>query len=128
MLPLPPSLPLRQPRPQKELVTAWLLVLLHDGPTHGYKLCRALRTRRLDIDASAVYRQLRKLEDDGWISSRWMRPLAGPRRRVYRLTRAGERELDELAARIVAVRDFHDEFVEAHEQVCRRRKEGRRGE
>ncbi len=98
------------------MLTAWLLLLLDDGATYGYELRRELRAHQLEIDPGTVYRRLRKLESDGWVQSRWMGSVAGPRRRFYRVTPAGRRTLDEIAGLITAVRDTHDSFLRAHEQ------------
>ena len=105
----PPAL-----RPDKELLTAWLLLLLDDGATYGYELRRELRAHQLEVDPGTVYRRLRKLESDGWVQSRWMGSVAGPQRRFYRVTPAGRRTLDAIAGLIATVRDTHDSFLQAH--------------
>lgn len=101
------------PRRHTELLTAWLLLLLDAGGTHGYQLHRALEAQRLNIDPSAVYRTLRRLERERCVESCWTDSAAGPRRRSYRLTAEGRRALDEIAARLG---DLHDTFprVRAH--------------
>ena len=117
-----PGQPAPRPlRPHKELMTAWLLLLLDGGATYGYDLRRELDAHQLSIDPSILYRTLRKLERDGWVESRWMRSVAGPRRRFYRLTPQGRRTLDEMAALITSIRDFHDTFLRAYEQAVARR-------
>jgi len=97
-------------------MTAWLLLLVRDGATYGYELRRALDEHRLDVDPATVYRVLRRLENDGRVESRWMRPVAGPRRRFYRLTGRGRRTLEEMTGLITTARDAHDDFLRAHEQ------------
>jgi PadR family transcriptional regulator PadR len=110
--------PSRPPRPHKELMTAWLLLLLDGGASYGYELRRALQAHELSIDPSVVYRTLRKLERIGWVESRWMQPVAGPRRRFYRLTRDGRRNLDEIARLIRSARDTQDAFLRAYAQIA----------
>lgn len=109
--------------PHKELRTAWLLLLLDGGASYGYELRRELDARGLKVDAGVLYRTLRKLETDGWVESRWMRPVTGPRRRFYRLTPRGRRKLDEIAALIDGIRDVHEAFLRAHERALRGRRE-----
>ena len=117
-----PDAPAPRPlRPHKELMTAWLLLLLDGGATYGYDLRRELDAHQLSIDPSILYRTLRKLERDGWVESRWMRSVAGPRRRFYRLTPTGRRTLDEMAELITSIRDFHDTFLHAHQEAVARR-------
>jgi DNA-binding PadR family transcriptional regulator len=73
-----------------------LLAVLDDGPGHGYLLRDELRRRSagtFDLLPGTLYPLLRRLESGGLVASRWQ---AGPRRRrrVYKLTEAGSRELD----------------------------------
>ncbi len=112
---LPPPPPeQRSLRPHKQLVTAWLLLLLDGNATYGYELQRALERHRVAIDSSAVYRTLRRLERNAWVESRWMPARAGPPRRLYRLTAQGRRMLAETAGLIAATRDVHDVFLQAY--------------
>ena len=73
-------------QPPRALLTAWLLLLLGREATHGYELRRQLEANGLVTDPSALYRLLRKLESDGQVESFWGERVAGPRRRLYRLT------------------------------------------
>lgn len=100
-------------RPDRGLLTAWLLLLLRDGATYGYNLRRELQVRGMKADPAAMYRMLRAYEDEGWVQSRWVASDAGPRRRIYRLTRKGRRTLEQLAGLITANRDTQDRFLSA---------------
>lgn len=115
-----PSTP-RTMRPHKEILTAWVLLMLDGGASYGYELRRELAARQLSTDPAALYRALRKLERDGWVESRWMKALAGPRRRFYRLTAKGRRNLDEIAGLISAIRDVHDTFLRSYMERLRAR-------
>ncbi len=72
-----------------------LLLLLHHGMAHGYRLVEGLSEFRLDnIDPSAVYRSLRDMEAKGWVVSTWEdEQTQGPPRRVYRLAERGDQVL-----------------------------------
>ena len=50
----------------------------------------------LDVPANTLYPLLRRLEDQGLLLSEWKHDL-GRRKRFYRVSREGERMLDELA-------------------------------
>ena len=52
----------------RELVAAWVLLLLMHGESYGYDLRRALNDQDLHPDPGAMYRLLRTLERDGWLS------------------------------------------------------------
>ena len=69
-----------------------LLVLLADGPTHGYQLLEQLPeiVGQERVDVGNVYRELRALEEDGLVASEWRGDLPGPAKRTYTLTPEGE--------------------------------------
>ena len=78
----------------KNYLMAWLLVMLADHSLHGYEITKELN-EKFDIvtDAGTVYRALRQLERDGYISSWWDPKEQGPARRFYALTEAGHTAL-----------------------------------
>lgn len=69
---------------------ASLLLLLREGPAHGYDLPGLLVPLGLGgTDRGFVYRTLRAMEADGLVASEWDQSPAGPARRVYSVTAAG---------------------------------------
>lgn len=59
---------------------------------HGYDLRRHIReitNGDLDVDAGGLYRVLRRLEDEGFVTSSWVEGDSGPQRRDYELTAEG---------------------------------------
>jgi poly-beta-hydroxybutyrate-responsive repressor len=75
----------------KNYLMAWLLVMLKDLNLHGYEIMKELRENFAVVsDPGTVYRALRQLERDGYISSWWDPKEQGPARRVYTLTDAGQ--------------------------------------
>src|SRR5271163_5262116 len=71
----------------KNYLMAWLLVMLKDLNLHGYEIMKALRENFAVVsDPGTVYRALRQLERDGYITSWWDPKEQGPARRVYTLT------------------------------------------
>jgi DNA-binding PadR family transcriptional regulator len=74
-----------------------ILAALQRGSAHGYDLRTAITemTRgEISADAGGLYRTLRRLEEDGFVTSRWVEGEAGPQRRDYSITPEGH----ELAA------------------------------
>ena len=72
-----------------------LLAALGRADQHGYALIEWLRTQSggaLDLGEGSVYPALRRLEAAGWVTSSW-RNEGGRRKRVYRLTKRGEKRL-----------------------------------
>lgn len=81
-----------------------LLLLLKEETGYGYDLAIRLKTLGIDDDSAAVYRALRSLETNRWVSSYWCTSSSGPARRMYRLTPAGE---EQLHAAVEAVAETH---------------------
>jgi DNA-binding PadR family transcriptional regulator len=73
---------------------ALILAVVAPAPVHGYALIEELKRRSggaLALPEGTVYPALHRLEGAGLLSSSWSSE--GRRRRVYRLTRKGEKEL-----------------------------------
>jgi len=78
-----------------------LMALLADGPSYGYAMVAEAERRsngRLRIRQSALYPALHSLEAEGLIAGEW-REAGGRRRRYYRLTPKGKKELARKRAR-----------------------------
>jgi PadR family transcriptional regulator PadR len=74
---------------------ALVLATVAAGPLHGYALVEELKRRSggtFDLPEGTVYPALHRLEGAGFLSSAWTQA-PGRRRRVYRLTNKGQREL-----------------------------------
>lgn len=91
-----------------------LLLLLSDGPTHGYELLERLPGLVGDerVDVGNVYRALRGLEDEGLVVSEWSAELPGPAKRTYTLTPEGAGVLEAWLASLAGLRDGIDDFVQ----------------
>ena len=77
-----------------------LLVLKEKGHSYGYELSERLGEYALTdapIERAALYRTLRTLESNGYVTSTWDTENAGPARRVYSLTKCGLVHLREWA-------------------------------
>src|SRR5271165_1466661 len=78
----------------KNYLMAWLLVMLKDLNLHGYEIMKALKENFAVVsDPGTVYRALRQLERDGYITSWWDPKEQGPARRIYTLTDNGQEAL-----------------------------------
>ena len=77
----------------KSFLQPCLLLLLKEQPGYGYDLVTRLKALGIDDDSAAVYRSLRTLEEKGAVYSYWNTSSTGPARRMYRLTPAGEEQL-----------------------------------
>jgi DNA-binding PadR family transcriptional regulator len=91
-----------------------LLVLVSDGPTHGYELLERLPAVTGDdrVDVGNVYRALRAFEDEGLVVSEWRADLPGPTKRTYTLTDQGRAVLDSWLGSLEELRDALTTFLE----------------
>jgi len=72
-----------------------LLSVLDAGPAHGYEVLTELRRRsggEFDLPEGTIYPALHRLERQHLLDSAWD-STSGRRRRVYRLTPAGSKQL-----------------------------------
>lgn len=87
-----------RPRQIRRFIEPVLLLLLQQGPLHGYGLINGIKAVGLEdypVDPSAIYRILRDLEKGDVVVSSWdQKTAAGPPKRVYQITELGERMLD----------------------------------
>ena len=93
-----------------------LLLLLHQGLSHGYALLERLDEYGLgQVDPSAVYRILRDMEEQGWVVSSWdEHETQGPPRRVYSLTAEGNNALAQWIADLEETRASIDRVLESY--------------
>jgi PadR family transcriptional regulator, regulatory protein PadR len=94
-----------------------LLVLasLSATPSHGYALIESLQQLSggaFELAEGSLYPVLHKLEHTGLVRSAWDRE-SGRRRRIYRITSAGRRELEERCRRWRVIRDAVDAVLSA---------------
>lgn len=110
------------------LVAPFLLLLLAENPGHGYQLVERLKEVGFtEGRAGSLYRELRRLEDAGLVTSHWeASQTRGPARRVYDLTTAGRRSLRACVTGAEGLTHTLAEFSDRAESVGRRRANRRR--
>ena len=73
-----------------------VLAALSGGPAHGYAVIREIHRRSggaFDLPEGTIYPALHRLEQSGLLRSHWTTGDSGRQRRVYSLTRRGQRAL-----------------------------------
>ena len=74
-----------------------ILQTLTQGPLHGFGVSRSIRARsdgELDLQDSALYQALHRMEKADWIEAEWGVSDKGRRAKYYRLTKEGHRQLE----------------------------------
>jgi PadR family transcriptional regulator PadR len=88
-----------------------LLLMLREWSSYGYELMEKMATFGLaTMNPGTVYRTLRQMEKDGIIRSSWDTSTAGPARRVYSITDAGETYLNYWANSLNQYQKMMDTF------------------
>src|SRR3954453_10086293 len=73
-----------------------LTVLSQRGPIHGYGIANAIQEiseEALRVDEGSLYPALHRMEEAGWISAEWIVTENKRRARIYRISRAGTKQL-----------------------------------
>ena len=97
----------------RNLMRPTLLLLMMEGPAHGYDLTERMGKYGIfDIDPSLIYRALRGMEEDGLITSTWdEQKTQGPPRRVYTLSQEGRDALAYYVDDLSTTRDRIDQLI-----------------
>lgn len=100
-----------------------ILLLLKEGPTHGYalvKMLAAIGIANPDMDPSPLYKSLRFFEEQGLVLSEHESGEKGPARKVYRLTDQGDKALASMASIVERVSDIVEWYLRKYEDLVER--------
>ena len=73
-----------------------VLAVLEDGPLHGYEIARRIEADSdgvLRFTLASLYPLLYRMEKRGWTTAAWETTASGVKRRSYRLTASGRKQL-----------------------------------
>jgi DNA-binding PadR family transcriptional regulator len=93
-----------------------VLAALAHGEAHGYDLARGVEEMtggEVVPDTGGLYRILRRLEVDGFVTSAWQEGDAGPQRREYTLTDDGHALLHHWLAHLEERKRGLDTLIQA---------------
>jgi PadR family transcriptional regulator PadR len=77
---------------------------------YGYDIHKKLISEGITIEAGRIYRVLNQMQKDGWLESRWAKSGKGPEKKLYKLGKKGEAELDRNL--MYAVQTIHRAYGE----------------
>ena len=78
-----------------------VLSLLAKRPLHGYEIAKQIEERTggvLRFDMASLYPMLYRFERKTWVKAEWQTLANGRRRRCYRLTASGRKQIAPLRA------------------------------
>ena len=96
----------RQDSLQGALPLLVLKILARQGPLHGYGLTaqiEGISDEILRVEEGSLYPALHRMEEAGWIKAKWLTTENKRRARVYEITSAGGKQLEEEESRWRAV-------------------------
>ena len=73
-----------------------LTILSRRGSSHGYGIANAIQElsdEALKVDEGSLYPALHRMEETGWITAEWMITENKRRARIYRISKAGTKQL-----------------------------------
>ncbi len=85
-----------------------ILQTLSHQPLHGYGIAQRIQLRSRDllrVGEGSLYPALQRLTARGFLEPEWQRSETGRRARYYRLTTAGERQLEQSLADYLRMAD-----------------------
>jgi len=88
----------RNDKLQGTLTLLVLRTLESRGPLHGYGLCEHIRevsNELLQVEEGSLYPALHRMEQDGWVSSKWIVTEKQRKAKVYAITAQGRKQLAE---------------------------------
>jgi len=95
-------------------IDAIILKTLSKGDSYGYEILKSIGTASLgeyEMKEPSLYTSLKRLEGQKFVESFWGNETQGARRKYYRLTDAGARELVEATERWERVRGIIDRLL-----------------
>ena len=105
-----------------------VLLLLAEGPSHGYDLADTLEGLLEEgrVDFGNLYRLLRSLEAEGIVASSWSDEVPGPLKRTYELTDEGTVLLATWAESLRVGQERVAAFLQRYRAVTSKPREARK--
>lgn len=95
-------------------IDAIILCVLADGDSYGYEILKDIAAKSLgeyEMKEPSLYTSLKRLEMGSFVESYWGDESQGARRKYYRITAEGMRELAESTERWRRVRTIIDRLL-----------------
>ncbi|MGM9987997.1 MAG: PadR family transcriptional regulator [Bacillaceae bacterium] len=98
-----------------------ILSLLHNRDMYGYELAKLVREKsndQFELKEGTLYLSLKRLEKNRWIESYWGDEQGpGGRRKYYKLTSLGKKELKNKVIEWQFVKKMIDSFLEGEDNI-----------
>jgi transcriptional regulator len=94
------------------------------GPLHGYRIARRIEQisgNQLALNQGTLYPALVRLEQMNWVRSKWTESETGRRVKIYALTRAGRKQLQQEEAQWQRASGIVERFLKISEDASMKR-------
>ncbi len=113
--------------PERGWIQFLLMRILYEKPMHGYQLLEEIEQRSggyHKLEPGSIYTLLRRMEERGFLESKWEKVEGGPDRRIYHLTDKGiealKMGLESIIKRKMLFEDLAKFYRENFEKTERR--------
>lgn len=105
------------------MIQPMLLLLILKKPTHGYELIQSFNALHEDeiVEPGTIYRNLRRMEKEGFVLSSWEASESGPARRKYDITEDGIKALQEAVLKLERQKQQIEDFFTEYNDLTARR-------
>ncbi|HBX22153.1 MAG TPA: PadR family transcriptional regulator [Desulfotomaculum sp.] len=102
------------------MIQPMLLLLILKKPTHGYELIQSFNALHEDeiVEPGTIYRNLRRMEKEGFVLSNWEATETGPARRNYAITRAGLKALQGAVLKLKQQKKEIEDFLTEYSDLA----------
>jgi DNA-binding PadR family transcriptional regulator len=105
-----------------KMIQPALLLLIYKKPSHGYELIQnynALDPTEM-VEPGTIYRNLRRMEKEGFVLSKWEASESGPARRQYKITGKGMAALQEVIHKLEHQKKQIEDFLDQYKKLAER--------
>ena len=96
---------------KKGVLELLVLAMLKKSDQYGYDISDAI-SQKISISAGTVYPILRKMKEDGLVTTYLSEESSGPARKYYKLTPLGLKKYDSLSKEWVSFMSITKQFLE----------------
>ena len=100
--------------PERRWMQFLILRVVYEKSTYGYEITKKIEEisqGRHKIKSGTMYTTLRRMEQDGLLTSSWQKSKDGPDKRTYRVTKKGEIYLKKWLETIIERKKMMDKMV-----------------
>ncbi|MBT1247602.1 MULTISPECIES: PadR family transcriptional regulator [unclassified Thermosipho (in: thermotogales)] len=100
---------------RKTFIEPFILLIIAETPLHGYEIANRLSEYGIELTGLGqmgnLYRILSRLENEGFIISKWDSNAQGPSKKVYNITNKGIEQLKLNKKELTKIKNIIEKFI-----------------